>query len=71
MQANDVSHETGHNNFLKLSCAYFTSPLSCQLSHKTIYEQLMISLQRPTQVQKLIAQIQKIYAINYIEIGME
>ena len=34
MQANDVSHETGHNNFLKLSCAYLTSPLSCQLSHK-------------------------------------
>ena len=34
MQANDVSHETGHNNILKLSCAYFTSPLSCQLPHK-------------------------------------
>ena len=33
MQANDVSHETGHN-ILILSCACFTSPLSCQLSHK-------------------------------------
>ena len=75
MQAYDLSHETSHktNNILKLSCA-FTSPYSLVLPivpQKASTSSLWTHFKAQPKEQKLSPQIQKIYAINYKEIGME
>lgn len=77
MQAHDLSHEIGHkthNNVLKLSCACLMSPYSLVLPivpQKSSTSSLWTHFKAQPKVQKLSPQIQKIYAINYKEIGME